>query len=134
MLNNSCPFCLSNNLLKGKVVYQDSLFYAISPDVEGIIYAGIMIVPIRHSESPFELSKEEWMHIHMILPKLKKYIDDTEHPDGYNMGWNIGDIAGQKVKHTHLHFFGRFLDEPLNGKGIRFIFKQSQNKRPNKIN
>ena len=54
---------------------------------------------------------------------------DTTHPDGYNLGWNIHPVGGQNVDHAHLHIFGRFADEPLANKGIRYAFKQPSNKR-----
>jgi len=55
---------------------------------------------------------------------------DTQHaPDGYNVGWNIGEVAGQNEPHVHLHIIARFKDEPLAGKGIRYAFKQESNKR-----
>ena len=54
---------------------------------------------------------------------------DMTHPDGYNLGWNIHPVGGQNVDLAHLHIFGRFADEPLANKGIRYTFKQPSNKR-----
>ena len=53
-----------------------------------------------------------------------------ELPQGYNLGWNILPTGGQNVAHAHLHLIGRYDDEPLRGKGIRYAFKQPSNKRP----
>lgn len=68
-----------------------------------------------------------------LLKDLKKYIDETYHPDGYNIGWNVGDVAGQHVAHAHLHVIPRFADEPLAGKGLRHFFKQDSNIRASVI-
>lgn len=51
-------------------------------------------------------------------------------PDGYNVGWNSGAVAGQEVFHAHLHVIPRFADEPLAGRGIRYALKQPTNRRP----
>ncbi len=126
---SKCQFCLANNLLKGQILYQDSLLYFVAPDVAGIQYSGGMIVTIRHIETPFDMNEDEWMQIHALLPKFKAFVDKSK-PHGYNLGWNIKQVAGQNIDHAHLHFFGRFEDEPLAGKGIRYAFKQPSNKRP----
>ena len=127
---NACQFCLKNNLLKGKILYEDDLIYFVAPDVSGIEYNGGMIVTKRHIETPFDISKDEWIRIYELFPTFKKFVDQYN-PDGYNLGWNVGKVAGQNVNHAHLHFFARFADEPLAVKGIRFAFKQSSNKRTN---
>ena len=54
---------------------------------------------------------------------------DEGNPDGANLGWNIDPVGGQNVNHAHLHLFGRFADEPLATKGLRYAFKQPGNKR-----
>lgn len=125
---SQCPFCLANNLLEGEIIFEDDLLYFVAPKVADIQYDGGMIVTKRHIETPFDMSKDEWVHIHELLPAFKKFVDKY-HPDGYNLGWNVKPVAGQYVSHAHLHFFGRFEDEPLAGKGIRYAFKQSSNKR-----
>jgi histidine triad (HIT) family protein len=125
---DGCQFCLQNDLIKGEIIYQDDLIYFLSPDIPGIDYNGGMIVTKRHIETPFDMSQEEWARIYEKLSDFKKVLDKLN-PDGYNLGWNIGKAAGQIVNHAHLHFFGRFADEPLAGKGIRYAFKQPSNKR-----
>ena len=39
-------------------------------------------------------------------------------PDGYNVGFNVGEAAGQTVMHLHLHVIPRFdgdIDDPRGG-------------------
>ena len=88
-----------------------------------------VIIPKSEVSSPFELSNKEWEDTKSLLLELKEYIDQQYKPDGYNVGWNVGKVAGQEVKHAHLHVIPRYNDEPYAGKGIRFWFKQPENKR-----
>lgn len=123
----ACPFCLPNDVLRGDILYEDDWWYFVSAE-DGELKHGGMIITKRHIATPFDISAEEWMQLHAILPICKSFVD-TATPDGYNMGWNIHPVGGQNVAHAHLHLFGRFADEPLAHKGIRYAFKQLENQR-----
>ena len=88
-----------------------------------------VIIPKSEVNSPFDLTDKEWSDSRELLLKVKKYIDETYKPDGYNIGWNVGAVAGQSVAHAHMHIIPRYADEPLAGKGIRSWFKQPENIR-----
>lgn len=88
-----------------------------------------VIIPKSEVGSPFELSDKEWSDSKALMQELKLYLDKKYKPDGYNIGWNVGNVAGQEVAHAHMHIIPRFADEPLAGKGIRYWFKQPENIR-----
>lgn len=88
-----------------------------------------VIIPKSEVSTPFELSNKEWNDTKSLLQELKNYIDKEYRPDGYNIGWNVGKMAGQEVKHAHLHVIPRYSDELYAGKGIRYWFKQPENIR-----
>ncbi len=90
--------------------------------------AGV-IVPKRHAENVFDLTLEEWQSTYALLQEAKKLLDDKYQPDGYNVGWNSGAIAGQHIMHAHLHVLPRYVDETLAYKGIRYMFKSHLNSR-----
>jgi histidine triad (HIT) family protein len=123
-----CPFCIDNNLLRVNVLYQDNLWY-IADMEEGSINNAVMAITKRHIETPFEINEKEWCALHGLLAEMKKLVDDKDKPEGYNLGWNINKTGGQNVAHAHLHLLARYKDEPLAGKGIRYVFKQPDNKR-----
>lgn len=89
----------------------------------------MMIIPMRHVATPFELTREEWMSTHQMLSESKRLLD-LQRPNGYSIGWNVKQVGGQSVAHAHLHVIGRFADEPLAGQGIRHALKQPLNRRP----
>ena len=88
-----------------------------------------VIIPKSEVGSPFELSDKEWADSKSLMLEVKNYIDKKYAPDGYNIGWNIGKVAGQEVAHAHMHIIPRFADEPFAGKGLRYWFKQPENIR-----
>ena len=88
-----------------------------------------VIIPKSEVSSPFDLSDKEWQDSKSLMIEVKNYIDKKYNPDGYNIGWNVGEVAGQHVAHAHLHIIPRFADEPYAGKGLRHWFKQPENIR-----
>ena len=89
-----------------------------------------MILPKRCCETVFDLNEEEILDTFRLLNKHKKIISDNFSPDGYNIGWNCYPIGGQDTPHAHLHLIPRFKDEPFAGRGIRYLFKKEENRRP----
>ena len=130
MSHEKCPFCIENNLLRATVLYEDELWY-ITEMNEGSITNAVMAVTKRHIETPFDINENEWAALRTLLTTMKKYVDDNESPAGYNLGWNVGQVGGQNVAHAHLHLLGRYSDEPLAGKGVRYAFKSDENRRKN---
>ena len=123
----SCPFCDKGQRAYGEVIYETSYSYMLT-NPDPVLTASVMIMPIRHARSPLELSDAEWQDIKSLLSEAKTHLEQFQ-PDGFNIGWNVGDVGGQHVEHAHLHVIGRFADEPLAGKGIRHALKQPENKR-----
>lgn len=88
-----------------------------------------VIIPKVHRETAFDLTIEEWNGTYTLLHNVKKHLDQMYQPQGYNLGWNCGEIGGQHIFHAHFHVLPRYADEPLAGKGIRYMFKSEANKR-----
>ena len=90
-----------------------------------------VIVPKLHRETAFDLTIDEWNATYTLLQDVKDYLDKMYQPQGYNLGWNCGEIGGQHIFHAHFHVLPRYTDEPLAGKGIRYMFKGETNRRGN---
>jgi diadenosine tetraphosphate (Ap4A) HIT family hydrolase len=123
-----CRFCLANGLLvDGPQFGNDSCYFLASADP--ILPHGGMIIPRRHTVTPFELNEVEWHDTFALLADAKAHLDASM-PDGYTLGWNVGRVGGQTIDHTHLHIIARFADEPRAGQGLRHHLKQPDNRRP----
>ncbi|MFZ5391055.1 MAG: HIT family protein [Patescibacteria group bacterium] len=124
----NCPFCLDNKILKGQVLIDSDLCYFVE-SIDPVLKCAGLIIPKRHVATPFDLTDQEWLAIKQMINQVKQILD-KENPDGYNLGFNVNEVGGQNVPHTHLHIIARFKDEPLSGQGIRYAFKQPNNLRP----
>jgi diadenosine tetraphosphate (Ap4A) HIT family hydrolase len=122
MCEMECPFC-KPNLNMGTVIQENALCLFLQEPQPVLVGSG-MIIPRAHRETVFDLTAEEWQATFDLLRQAKALLDGQYHPDGYNIGWNCGQVGGQEVFHAHLHVIPRFRDEPLAGKGIRYWLKQ----------
>lgn len=124
----NCPLCNVKSLEGQKVVFENEYCLFLQMPQEVLIGSGL-IVPKAHRETLFELTKQEWDATYEILHDVKQLLDEQLNPEGYNVGWNCGEVGGQHIFHAHLHVIPRFADEPYAGRGIRSWLKSAENKR-----
>jgi diadenosine tetraphosphate (Ap4A) HIT family hydrolase len=124
----TCPFCQLAYGERHRAVLQNEHCLFLQEPHEVLIGSGV-IIPIAHRETVFDLTKDEWVATFSLLAQVKELLDAKYAPQGYNIGWNSGSVAGQEVFHAHLHVIPRYADEPFAGKGIRYWIKQPANKR-----
>jgi diadenosine tetraphosphate (Ap4A) HIT family hydrolase len=123
-----CPFCHLVDQGRQRVVLENEHCCFLQEPQQVLVGSGI-IIPRAHRETAFDLTEEEWAATFSLLKEARALLDAQYRPDGYNLGWNSGTVAGQEVFHAHLHVIPRYADEPLAGKGIRHWLKQPANKR-----
>ena len=126
MRHESCRFCRDNHLLTDDPVHHTQHFYVLLSN-DAALPAATLVIPHRHSQSPFEMTQEEWADLPNALAAARTALERFA-PEGYNIGWNCGTTGGQEVFHAHMHVIPRFRQEPLAGKGIRTLLKSDANK------
>ncbi|KYF49061.1 hypothetical protein BE04_34295, partial [Sorangium cellulosum] len=62
-----------------------------------------LVVPRRLVPTWFDATAEERAAIFELVDTVKRHLDAELHPDGYNVGINVGEAAGQTVMHLHVH-------------------------------
>jgi len=68
-----------------------------------------MVAPVRHVGEFGELEGEEVLELHRLASAGMGALAETYSPQGYNVGWNLGRIAGAGVvDHVHLHVVPRW--------------------------
>jgi len=81
-----------------------------------------LIVPRRHVASLFDLEAEEIEAIWHLVSEVRRDLAERLSPDGFNVGLNDGEAAGQTVMHAHVHVIPRFAgDVPDPRGGVRYV-------------
>jgi ATP adenylyltransferase len=69
----------------------------------------MLVAPYRHGLNFGDLDETEILEIHRLGAQGLEALAATYAPDGYNLGWNIGRIAGAGIPdHGHLHVVPRW--------------------------
>ena len=69
----------------------------------------LMVAPLRHGVEFGELEDDEALEVHRLAREGIGALAQTFSPQGYNLGWNLGRIAGAGiVDHVHLHVVPRW--------------------------
>jgi ATP adenylyltransferase len=69
----------------------------------------LMIVAVRHVETLRALTEEEGRELVTLLARCEAALEKAYHPDGINVGVNIGSSAGAGiVGHLHVHLCPRW--------------------------
>ena len=69
----------------------------------------LMVAPARHVGSFGDLGEGEILEIHRLAAEALDALAETYEPQGHNLGWNLGRVAGAGVvDHVHLHVVPRW--------------------------
>lgn len=69
----------------------------------------LMIVPYRHVPSVVDLSDGEMLETMSLMRHMMKALNEVSHPDGFNIGSNVGRTAGAGIEsHVHFHVVPRW--------------------------
>lgn len=69
----------------------------------------LMIAPYKHTGNLEELTPEELNEMMEMVVECIKILKETMNPDGFNVGMNIGRVAGAGFdEHVHIHIVPRW--------------------------
>jgi histidine triad (HIT) family protein len=103
-----CIFC---KIIKKEIpchkVYENETnlaFLDVHPHVKG----HTIVVPKEHRESFLDLSEQEMTNLVLMVRKTMEFLQEKLNCQGFNVGWNDGEVAGQVVPHLHVHIMPRY--------------------------
>jgi diadenosine tetraphosphate (Ap4A) HIT family hydrolase len=118
-----CLFC---DVPKEEIVIDHDLCFA-RWDKFPVSPGHMLIIPKRHYQSVFDATAAEFTAFREVIGLVKAVIEKVHKPDGYNLGINDGQAAGQSVFHLHIHVIPRYkgdVEHPLGGVRGIIPFKQ----------
>jgi ATP adenylyltransferase len=69
----------------------------------------LMVAPYRHGSGFESLDGEEALEVHRLAVQGIEALRAVYAPDGFNVGWNLGRVAGAGiVDHGHVHVVPRW--------------------------
>lgn len=116
-----CPFCQPEHVL-----FENELAYAIA-DTTPVNPGHLLIIPKRHVSDFFHTTVAEKNSLFSLLDDARCYLEGEHAPDGFNIGINIGVVAGQTIFHVHLHLIPRYKGDTSNPRGgVRGVIPAKQ--------
>jgi diadenosine tetraphosphate (Ap4A) HIT family hydrolase len=115
----SCIFC---NPPEDRVFLSNDLAYVLW-DGFPVTRLHALVIPRRHAEDYFSLNSEELLACDDLLRRARESVTkDDPSIEGFNIGVNVGEAAGQTIFHCHLHLIPRRRGDVANPRGgVRHI-------------
>ena len=112
--DEECRFCRTKPgrrvMIEGKYGFAA---YDRHPASEG----HFLVIPYRHFASYFDITDDEREELWSLVAQGRDIVEEKYHPDGYNIGINVGTAAGQSIHHLHIHVIPRYTGDVENPKG-----------------
>ena len=112
-----CIFCQHDR----SILVQTKLSFAFL-DSFPVSNGHALVIPKRHVASIWEMTTEEYTDAFNLVRHVKDVLQKKFEPQGFNIGVNSGEAAGQSVFHAHIHIIPRYTgDVPSPRGGVRNI-------------
>lgn len=119
---SDCIFCkIVAHEVPNYTVYEDDMvlaFLDIHPHAKG----HTVVIPKAHTERTIDVSLADMEAVSRGISHAVARIKKVLQPDGFNIGWNDGEAAGQVVPHLHVHILPRWTGD--GGGSMHAIIKK----------
>jgi diadenosine tetraphosphate (Ap4A) HIT family hydrolase len=120
----SCPFC---SIDPSRIAFSSDLVIAIW-DGFPVSPGHLLIIPRRHSPAWSNLDSAEKAALWSAVDVGQTVISQRFRPDGFNVGFNESEAAGQTVFHFHLHVIPRYAGDVADPRGgVRHVIPDKAN-------
>ncbi len=109
-----CVFCVPQ---AERVFLENELGFALW-DAFPVTERHALIVPRRHVRDYFSLTSEELLACDDLLRQAREFVLASDlSVKGFNLGANVGEVAGQTIFHCHIHLIPRRSGDVANPRG-----------------
>lgn len=106
-----CIFCkIAKKEIPAHVVYEDGEAIGIL-DIHPRTPGHTVVIPKEHVLSVSEASPETVAAVFGGVRTVVSLLDKKLNPDGFTVGINHGEVAGQEIPHLHVHVMPRWKDD-----------------------
>jgi diadenosine tetraphosphate (Ap4A) HIT family hydrolase len=99
-----------------QILYKSDHFFIVE-DSFPVSDGHLLVISNSKKKDYFELDSKEHIDLQMMIHKCKELIEAKYSPDGYNVGFNCGEAAGQTVFQFHCHVIPRYSGDMKNPRG-----------------
>jgi diadenosine tetraphosphate (Ap4A) HIT family hydrolase len=108
----ACIFCNPDRVIIARNESAIAVFdsFPVSP-------GHALVLPLRHVATIWDLNDAEYDGCFRLVREIQPILAARFSPDGFNVGANCGEAAGQSVWHAHLHVIPRYRGDTPNPRG-----------------
>ena len=123
-MSDGCPFC---QVSEDRVAFVGKFLLALwdgYPVTEG----HLLLVPKRHVATWSDLDEDERTDLVEGINAAQEFLRSRYSLDGFNIGFNEGEAAGQTVPHFHIHVIPRRIGDMADPRGgVRHVIPEKGN-------
>lgn len=101
---------------ENRIIYRDKYFFIIKDNFP-VNPGHLLIISNEIRKDFFNLTIREKSQLPKVIEKAKEIIMREFNPDGFNIGMNCGEAAGQTIFHFHCHIIPRYKGDIKNPRG-----------------
>lgn len=106
-----CVFCnIVDKVIPSYCLYEDDVVMAIL-DISQVTKGHTLVIPKKHCSNFLDCDDDIITHLILVCKLLGKQIMKRTGAQGMNMLSNMNEIAGQSVRHFHVHLIPRYHED-----------------------
>ena len=110
-----CVFCGLQQKNDRPILARTRSFFAVK-DKYPVNEGHTLVIPYRHVSRLRDLTVEEFCEFRDILQTVQDELA-AQNAEGFNIGVNEGEVAGQTVPHLHIHVIPRYQGDVESPRG-----------------
>ena len=110
-MNPVCLFCkIARREFPASLIYEDMHAVAFL-DIEPCSTGHTVVIPKRHAETILDLHGGDVSTLFTAVRAVTVVLKKALNADGFTIGINHGQVAGQVIPHLHVHVIPRYLGD-----------------------